>query len=185
MPDLSEIFENIYILIPVALVIFLRVFADALQKRNQAGESPRNAPKAATRKPRPASFVSKLRDRFAGLSSRARASGEPLDYEVSELPRYDRPAAKRPTHAVPKRLVVEAAKTTGGARSGIQSAIVVAAKTDTAAASARPGVQDAVRTAPFPAALERLPPLQKAFALTVVLGKPKSLEEQAPLPADG
>jgi hypothetical protein len=177
VPDLNDIFDNIYILIPVALFIFLRVFADALQKRNQAGESTRNVAKAVKRKPRPASFLSKLRDRFTGLSSHTRAPREPLDYEVSELPRYERPAVKHTTHAVPRRLVVETAKAAGGARTGVQSATMGSEKTDTASVSARPRIQGIAYPSPFPAAVERLPPLQKAFTMTVVLGKPKSLED--------
>jgi hypothetical protein len=165
VPDLKDIFENIYILIPVALVIFVRVFADALRKRYQQGDSIHHNPEVGKRKVRTVTVFSRLRERFAGLSSRAHATGEPLDYEVSELPRFERPAPRLQTHSPTPRTVGE--PDTPGPRAYVTLAGLKAQR----------GGQSSAQPVHFNMVVDRLPPLQKAFTMTVILGKPKSLEE--------
>ena len=160
---MRDLFEDVLLLVPVALVLFLRVFAGwrKAEKAKDAKPRPAAAQRAPAKRPAAASSFARLYEKITGTAPASAGPLEPLHFEEGPAPLGDFKRARR-----------EPAVVATDSQSTLAPASVM---TPAAKATERPGTRAPVAAFAFPAALERLPPLQRAVALTEVLGPPRSL----------
>ncbi len=152
---MEELLENVYIVIPIALLIFARLFADRLRAK-RAGEAGATKATAGTRGPGAlARFLGRLSGRVPEPSPSPRTRSEPLHFEepVFRLGERLPPPAAAPIEPHTLMAPAPAAKRPGPAR-----------PTGAPPTSAR-----------LPSSVERLSPLRKAVVMAELLGPPKAL----------
>lgn len=189
MRNLANLLEDVMVLVPIALIIFVRVFAGAVKakadrKAAAAREAPLPAPGAsptgkaaapdAAARGKRGSIVA-LVERLQGKAPAEDASSyEPLHFEVAErsAPATRSPSAygeKRPGvgryDIAPLEPSLEPPPSPGSMQ-----------PVPSAADASLARVAPAAPAFAFPAAVERLPPLKKAVALSLVLGRPRASE---------
>ncbi len=155
---MRDLLEDALLLVPVALVLFLRVFAGRYkaEKAKNASTRPAAVQKAPAKRPAAASSFARLYEKLTGTAPASAGPLEPLHFEEGPAPLGGFKQSRR-----------EPAAAAAGSR---PTPPAVAAK-----APERLGTRTPVAAFAFPAALERLPPLQRAVALTEILGAPRSL----------
>jgi hypothetical protein len=168
--SLSELLQNALVLIPIAILIFVRVFAKVLldKKKRQKAES-----KAKPSRQTPASKILDRLNRFmSGSLEQTQVIHEPLEFELSEKRRLERPepttqaaSSKTPYQAAPR-----VAQATGVVSAGVDAQLAGEPKVE------RAPPEDDAYTRPFPQTVEHLSPLKQAFVHSVILGKPRSLD---------
>lgn len=156
---MDELFEDVLFIVPVALALFLRVFAGwrKAEKAKNASTRPVAATKAPAKRPAAASSFASLYEKLTGTAPASAGPLEPLHFEEGPAPLGDFKRARREPAVV---------------AADSQSTL---APTPAVKAPERPGTRTPVAAFAFPAALERLPPLQRAVALTEILGAPRSV----------
>jgi len=155
---MDELFEDVLFIVPVALALFLRVFAGwrKAEKAKNASTRPTVAQKAPAKRPAAASALARLYEKLTGTVPATAGPLEPLHFEEGPAPLGDFKQSRRePAAAAPESRPTPPASP--------------------AKAPERPGTRTPVAAFAFPAALERLPPLQRAVALTEILGAPRSV----------
>lgn len=140
MRNLSELLSNALVLAPLAILIFVRVFAKVLtdkKKHTQAKpHTPRSTPK----------LIEKFRSFITGDVEPAPTIGEPLDFEVVEKRKTEKPESK----------------------------VVVEYPPEPIPTKERQAPEEAhAAPSPFPQTVERLSPLKKAIVMADILGTPK------------
>ncbi len=190
---MEELFDNIFVLVPVALIIFLRVFAEGVRKRMEKAKKPatkaaapevpanqaRSKPQGSSREARPrmgSSKKAKVSDSKPGsaridLLSRLKdyLSGT-LDQQAERLEplHFEEETTRRLGQFRTQAIVPPDTKpvVTTGYKEGLPGAME-----ESAAITREPVARYA-----FPERLTRLPPLKRAIVLSEVLGKPKSMQ---------
>ena len=147
---MEELLENVYIVIPIALLVFARLFAERL-KAKRAGEAGATRASAGTRAPGAlARFLGRLSGRGPEPTPPRRTVSEPLHFEE--------PVFRLGEHLPPP------------------AAAPVEPRTSLAPI---PAQERPVRARPtgsrLPASVERLSPLRKAVVMAELLGAPKAL----------
>jgi hypothetical protein len=190
---MEELLDNIFVLVPVALLIFLRVFSDGARKRAEKAKKPaagakpaapgttasRSTPtgtttpsgpesRSGTKKSRPAGrdLLARLRDYLSGNLEKPSERIEPLHFEeeaTRRLGQFRSQPAATPGTGTQMSAGFQVA-------SGYKESLPGAME-ESAAVTREPAARYT-----FPGRLERLPPLKRAIVLTEVLGKPKSLQ---------
>ncbi|MFH2115876.1 MAG: hypothetical protein ABIJ86_15350 [Spirochaetota bacterium] len=183
---MEELFDNIFILVPVALLIFLRVFAERARKRSERAKATISTVTPVTREPRGGSrkatlkvarkakekpstsptkparrdLLGRLRDYFSGSLDQPVDRLEPLHFEEEATKRLGQ--FRTQTAGSPGTRP----QVTSGYKEGLPGAMEESAAI----------VRDPATRFTFPVRLERLPPLKRAIVLSEVLGKPKSMQ---------
>ncbi|PKL23620.1 MAG: hypothetical protein CVV47_14025 [Spirochaetae bacterium HGW-Spirochaetae-3] len=157
---MDELLDNLFLLIPLALLLFFRVFAGRLKAR-AAQRKETAIPKA-----KGPGQLSRFIGYLTGAPKADDAPLEPLHFEESEARRDDigkarekgRPADSPPSTPMPSAIKTPTAKPPATKPPAVESQY------------GKP-----VAAFAFPAAIERLPPLKKAVALSEILGTPRSI----------
>lgn len=150
---MEDLLENVYVIIPIALLVFIRLFADRL-KAKRAGEAGATRAGAGTRAPGAlARFLGRLSGRGTEPTPAPRTVSEPLHFEepVFRLGERLAPPAAAPIEPHTLMAPAPAAKRPGPARTPRRSG------------------------SRLPSAVERLSPLRKAVVMAELLGPPKAL----------
>ena len=164
---MEELFNNILVLVPVALLIFLRVFAEGARKRSEKTrkEAVASAPKKAqaAQKATPAAkqdLMGRLRRYLSGSLDQLMDKPEPLHFEEEAQKRLGHFKASNGNATPPKPGTALAPQH-----------LLPGAMEESAAIVHEPPIRYV-----FPKQLERMSPLKRAIVLSEVLGKPKSLQ---------
>lgn len=159
---MDELFEDVLFLVPVALALFLRVFAGwrKAEKAKNASVLPAAAQKAPAKRPAAASTLARLYEKLTGTVPASAGPLEPLHFEEKNA----RPVDYRPTPQAARQRDPSPEPRAPEPRAAEPVQKPQAKRKPQAAAGSR-----------LPAALERLPPLQRAVALSEILGEPRSL----------
>jgi len=157
---MRDLFEDVLLLVPVALVLFLRVFAGRrkAEKAKDASTRPTAAQRAPAKRPAAASALARLYEKLTGTAPASAGPLEPLHFEEGPTPLGNLKPARREPAVVARTSAPSPAK----------------APKPAAKAPKHPETRAPAAAFAFPAALERLPPLQRAVALTEILGAPRS-----------
>ena len=192
---MEELLDNVLVLVPVALLIFLRVFAEAARKRvekaKKTAAGAQSQPAAPVTQARSASQARRtkpsgspyLAGRNSGTSSsKAKPAGQGLfgrlrDYlsgtrdqpaQRLEPLHFEEEAARKLGQFTPKNADVPASK--------YWIAPVLGNGPERTLEEASTGSAKPASPKGLPQSLDRLPPLKRAIVLSELLGKPKSLQ---------
>ncbi|MBN2875727.1 MAG: hypothetical protein JXM71_11580 [Spirochaetales bacterium] len=163
---MDTIFENIFVLVPVAIVLFLRLFGSSIAKKTKAASAARAARPSARPSARPAKRAAKptattAESPFALLWKSLTGTQTPQKREP-ELLHFEERAGTFPR-------VAAVASTGGHQRAPVSKTTHPEPRTTTAApASGQP-------RGTLPARLQRLPPLRQAVVMAELLGPPLAL----------
>lgn len=149
---MDELFENIFVLVPVALILFARVFAAVVKKKADARGTTRAAPASKD-------------ELLASLFGQPSARGH---WEESPARQVPRPQERKAPETQPRRYDITPAPVyteTQPSEPELQVAQPLHAAARPAKATGSPGIKK----------LDRLPALKRAVAMAELLGPPKSL----------
>jgi len=167
--NLANLLENVLILIPLAILIFVRVFSQAVKakakaKAEQGDGALRSTRGAGTSAP---SSDGARKSPFKGLAALFQGRASETSVEASEPLHFElraRAAERQKPRVAP---------------SGRYELPVVSPEPSEPPAASAPGKR-APSVAPeafaFPSRVEALAPLKRAFVFGVVLGRPRALE---------
>lgn len=185
---MDDLFSTIIYLLPIAAVIFFRVFAAnkkakaAKEKRALQSEALRRAAEGIGRTAK----AEVLGEPLSRVSGRAPEEWEPHWISEDEEEEEAVPDA-RPSYPVPPPSAgrvepsVDPGRVQAPAAAGPQAFPLsgggpsLLSPADLSTAEAASAARTARDISPFPASVERLSPLKKALVLMEVLGKPKAL----------
>ncbi|MGD9939191.1 MAG: hypothetical protein AB7T74_05265 [Clostridia bacterium] len=190
---MEELLDNVFVLVPVALLIFIRVFSGGAKKSAGRTTKPaagsRQAASGATAGPGTLSGSTTLSDPGSGRGTKkTRPASRDL---LGRLRDYLSGNLEKPQERLqPLHFEEEAARRLGQFRSQPAAAPATRTQTTTGFLAASdyneslPGSMEESVAVPrepaarynFPGRLESLPPLKRAIVLAEVLGKPKSLQ---------
>ncbi len=164
MRNISELLKNALVLVPIAILVFVRVFAKVLvdkKKRQRVESNARPSSKTPVRK-----AFDRLSKFMTGSQDPSTALREPLDFELSEKRRFERPEStpKAVATPAPRQAVMRPSMPAGVGRASSNAQRSGASPTGLAAPS------------PFPQTVKRLSPLKQAFVFSAILGKPRSFD---------
>ena len=177
MRNISELLENALVLVPIAILVFVRVFAKVLidkKKRKRVESKARPTRQTPARK-----ALDRLSQFMTGSLEQALVVQEPLDFELTQKRRYESPQST--TQAIlsqePRRAALSTLMATDVREASANAQMPGGSPTGgslfTAVASPRVAASAVASTRSFPHAVERLSPLKQAFVFSAILGKPR------------
>lgn len=159
---MDTIFENIFVLVPVAIVLFLRLFGSSIAKKTKAASAARAARPSARPAKRAAKPTATSADSPFALLWKSLTGTQTPQKREPELLHFEERAGTFPR-------VAAVASAGGHQRAPVSKTTHPEPRTTTAApASGQP-------RGTLPARLQRLPPLRQAVVMAELLGPPLAL----------